>query len=291
MVPILLLASFQCARNFLNLPFFQVSFTSCRSTVFLMWFETVAMWRMSQWLVLDCLSLKKIRAHSRKPVTSGCWGASSNSSAIRCCTPSCKTNLPTSTVYSFHDEIKEGVRSWRQRETLLHCFRLRHRAQIDYGKFRQEADPHALKRKHLRCQRRTFLLGECFSRRLHWHLSQRSPRHFFSHSGSVTLTSARICTFMSCCQVSRPCSKRLLSAWQRIRQSCRSMKVKSGCSTRESVLGADWRVHLALFFFCTFHQMWISRASTMDLARPSSKKRCFWTHHVDFPHFGARVYF
>ena len=45
---------------------------------------------------------------------------------------------------------------------MLPCSRQRHRAQIDCGKFRQEADPHALRRKHFYCQRRTFPLHECF---------------------------------------------------------------------------------------------------------------------------------
>ena len=35
-------------------------------------------------------------------------------------------------------------------------------AQIDCGKFRQETDPHALRRKHFYCERRTFPLHECF---------------------------------------------------------------------------------------------------------------------------------
>ena len=45
---------------------------------------------------------------------------------------------------------------------MLHCFSLRHRAQIDRGKFRQ-SNPHALRRKHLHCWCRTFPLREYFS--------------------------------------------------------------------------------------------------------------------------------
>ena len=62
----------------------------------------------------------------------------------------------------FHDHRREGDSSWCQRETLLHCFRLRHRAQIDCGKFRQEADPHALRRKHHHCRPERFRCESVF---------------------------------------------------------------------------------------------------------------------------------
>ena len=48
------------------------------------------------------------------------------------------------------------------RDILLHVW-LRHRAQIDRGKFRQESDLHAFRRKHHHCQGRTFPLCECCS--------------------------------------------------------------------------------------------------------------------------------
>jgi len=47
---------------------------------------------------------------------------------------------------TFSRPPRDGGRSCRQREPLLHCFRIRHRAHIDCRKFRQEADPHALRR-------------------------------------------------------------------------------------------------------------------------------------------------
>ena len=86
----------------------------------------------------------------------------------------------------------QGVRSWRRRETLLHCNSLRHRTQIEQRKFRQEADPYALRRKHFHCQRRTFPLRVCFSSQFHWHLSQQSPRHFFPqhHEASVWISTS-----------------------------------------------------------------------------------------------------
>jgi len=63
--------------------------------------------------------------------------------------------------YSFTNTVR-GRLSRCQRETLLHCFRLRHRTQIDCRKFRQDADPHALRRKDHHCRRRTFPLLKCF---------------------------------------------------------------------------------------------------------------------------------
>ena len=48
-----------------------------------------------------------------------------------------------------------------------------------------------------------------------------------------------------------------------------TMKIKV-VAPPETVLGADW-----FFFFSTFQQMWISRASTMDLARRSSVGSAF----------------
>ena len=109
--------------------------------------------------------------------------------------------------YSFHDHRREGDRSWCQRETLLHCFRQRHRAQIHCGKFRQEADPHALRRKHHHCRPERFRCESVFPTLCHWQRNQRSPRPFFPQHHEVRrLHPQRVCTPMSCCHAARTCS-------------------------------------------------------------------------------------
>ena len=101
-------------------------------------------------------------------------------------------------------DLTEYLMGCQKRETLLHRVCLRHRAQIDGGKFRQESDHHVLRRTHHHCLRRTFPFHECCSSQVS---PVKKPRHFFR---SATWTSAKMCTPMSCCQVARPCSKGLV---------------------------------------------------------------------------------
>ena len=103
-----------------------------------------------------------------------------------------------------HDHRREEDRSWCPKETLLHCFWLRHGAQIDRGN-QQGEDPRAPRQKHHLCRRRAFP-----SR---WSVV---PKLLSSTSRSVTFTSAKICTTMSCSQVARQFSKELLSGWRNI---------------------------------------------------------------------------
>ena len=61
---------------------------------------------------------------------------------------------------------------------------------LDCGKFRQEADPHALRRKHFYCQRRTFPLHECCFQPISLALKLAESTTLLSTLESVTLTSA-----------------------------------------------------------------------------------------------------
>ena len=104
--------------------------------------------------------------------------------------------------YSF-TATAEGDCSGCHGETVLHWCGLRHRAQIDRGN-RQGEDLRALRRKQHNCGRR------CSSQVSL--VKKAADSATFLPGRSATLTSARNCTPVSCCQVACPCSKALVTA-------------------------------------------------------------------------------
>ena len=116
----------------------------------------------------------------------------------------------------FHCRRKKGDCLGCHGEAVLHRLRSRHRAQIDCGNWQGE-DLRAPRRKHHHCWRWTFPF------KLKYGTSQvclvkkpaDSSTLLSRTSWSVTSTSAKGCTPMSCCQVPRPFSKGSLSTWRR----------------------------------------------------------------------------
>ena len=158
--------------------------------------------------------------------------------------------------------------SWCLRERLLPCFRRRLWAQIDCWNFRQEADPHALSRKHFYCQRRTFPLHDFFPF-LFLRFKPAESTSLLSTSWSVTLTSAWIHTLLSCCQVAPPCPQKLVSAWRWNRRSCLHPRRRSKCLLHQRYNTRCWLQ--GLFFL----RCW-SRG----------RVRWIWLdHRFDVPHF------
>ena len=114
------------------------------------------------------------------------------------------------------------------------------------------------------------LLRECFSSQVSLATKPtESTTLLFTTSWSVTLTSAWIRPLLSCCQVAPPHVVR----WHHHVQETGDRMTKEPTelpppTTKIKVVAPPER---QILFFSTFQQMWISRASTMDLARPSSK--------------------
>ena len=106
-------------------------------------------------------------------------------------------------------------------------------------------------------------------------------------SWSVTLTSVWNCTPMSCCQVARPCSKGLVNAWTALAPSTMKIKVVAPPERKYSV----WIGGSILSSLNTFQQMWISKGEYDESGPTIVHRKCFWTLHVDVPHFGASVLF
>ena len=72
------------------------------------------------------------------------------------------------------------------KKLFIHCFRLRHRAHLDFGKFRQGECQRVPRRKHHHCRRRTFpFCGDVVPAEYHWQRSQQNPRHFFPEHHEV----------------------------------------------------------------------------------------------------------
>ena len=165
--------------------------------------------------------------------------------------------------YSFTTTEREGDRSWCQRDFLLLCFR--HRAQIDCRKFRQEADPHALRRKHRHCRRRTFPLHECFFQPVSLALKPAESTTLPQHH-EVCRWHPREFVRMSCCQVARPCSSGSLSTWRNNWRRCLHPQWRSRCLLHQSESGS------LLFLLAHSSRCGSRRASTMALVH----RKCFW---------------
>ena len=84
---------------------------------------------------------------------------------------------------------------------------------IARGKFRQQSDLHALRRKH-QCRRRTFPLHECFSSQFSFIGIKASGVHdtSFHYFTKCDVDLRKNLYAMTCSQVARTCSKGLLSA-------------------------------------------------------------------------------
>ena len=143
--------------------------------------------------------------------------------------------------YSFTTTAERMIVRDVKTGTLLHCVCLRHTAQIDGGKFRQQSDLHALRRTQHHCRRRTFPFHECCSSQVS---PVKKPAESTTLLRSATWTSARICTPLSCCQVARPCSKGLVHDEKIDGVATPTMKIMVVVSAREKALGIDWRIDL-----------------------------------------------
>ena len=82
-----------------------------------------------------------------------------------------------------HEKLSGDCSGCQRERIILHCFRLRHRAQIDFGKFRQGEHLRVPRRKHHHRRRRTFpFRGGVVPAEFHWQRRQQNPRHFFPES-------------------------------------------------------------------------------------------------------------